>query len=292
MIKLLTKKNQKNGGKFQASKEKWEGVKVYFRNNKTFLYLTPTLFFIVAIAGVFTHGLIVNNRVGFEVTQIYEPQSFGAYEVTVTNISFNPEEEIHRMDIFLDSTALNADLFSYQLEVSAVAIADPSLSLDVEVVRVTSQFFIIYVRDLPDGFVAIRTDLTYSSGDIWSATTSIRTEETAAMIDENLEIETDRLALMAYSLTNDIRVLNLKIAELEHEIHELEEEIATNLSHIQQLESDMSFQVGDQLRTSQSRIEVFLNQNINLERNIEERENEIYEAQNNIEAIRETINDL
>jgi len=280
------------GEKLQVLQEKWDGIKAYFRNNKTLLYLMPTAFFIASMVTVFTHGVIVNNRIGFEVIQIYETQQFGAYEVTVTNISFNPDEGIHRMDVFFDSNSQNADLFSYQLEVNAVAIADPSEPLDIEIVRVTSQFFVIYVRDLPDGFTAIRKDMTYFSGDNRSTITSIRTEESQATINESLEIKTDRLVLMAYSLVNDIRVLDIRIAELEAEILELEEEIATNLNHIDQLESDMTFQVGEQLATSQSRVQAFLNQNVNLASDIAELENEIEETQNHIESITQTINDL
>ena len=280
------------GEKLQVLQEKWEVIKAYFRNNKTLLYLMPTAFFIVSMVVVFTHGVIVNNRIGFEVVQIYETQQFGAYEVTVTNISFNPDEGIHRMDVFFDSNSQNADLFSYQLEVNAVAIADPSEALDIEIVRVTSQFFVIYVRDLPNGFAAIRTDIAYFTSEQSRATTSIRTEESQVTIDGNLEIETDRLALMAYSLVNDIRVLDIRVAEMEAEILELEEEIGTNLNHVEQLESDMAFQVGDQLATSQSRVQAFSNQNVNLESDIAELESEIEETQSHIESITQTINDL
>jgi len=164
--------------------------------------------------------------------------------------------------------------------------------LDIETVRVTSQFFVIYVRDLPDGFTAIRTDIAYFTGEQSRATTSIRTEESQATVDESLEIETDRMALMAYSLTNDIRVLDIRVTEIEAEILELEEEIATNLNHTRQLESDMAFQVGEQLATSRSRIQSFLNQNVNLERDIEELRNAIDVAQDHIEMITQTINNL
>ena len=286
------KTSKKTDEKLKSLQEKWNNINVYLRNNKTLLYLTPTAFFVVAMLCVFAHGIIVNNNAGFEVIQINEPQPFATYEVTVTAISFNPDEAIHRMDVFLDTTAHSADLFNYQLDVSAVALIDPSHSLDVEIVRVTSQFFVIYIRDLPVGFGAIRKDITYFTGDYRSASLSIRTEESQSLIDYGLEIEMDSLELMSYTLANDIRILELQVAEFEYEIEELEYQIATNFSHIEQLESDLTFQVGEQLATSQSRIQVLLNQNSNLQNDIEELENDIEEAQNHIELITETIKNL
>jgi len=289
LIKFLTKKT---GEKLESLHGKWENIKVYLRNNKILLYLAPTAFFIVSMVAVFTHGVIINNSIGFEVIQIYEPQPFGRYELTVTTMRFNPEESIHRMDIFFNTTSPNVDLFSYELDINAVALADPSQPLDIEIVRVTSQFFVIYIRDLPTSFGAIRKDILYFADENQSAIITIRTEESQSVIDEHLEIETDRLILMPYALANDIRVLDIEMVEIENEILELEEEIATNLNHIEQLENDMAFQVGEQLATSQSRIQLLLNRNSNLESDIEELEIAIQAIQNDIESIRQTISDL
>lgn len=295
MINYLTrntKNTKKKDEKFKNIKEKWDDIKVYLRNNKTLLYLMPTTFFIVAMVGTFVHGIIVNNSIGFEIVEINEPQPFGIYEVTVTAISFNPDEAIHRMDVFFDTTTHNVDLFEFNLKVNAVALIDPSQLLDIEIVRVTSQFFVIYIRDLPVSFGAIRKDITYFADENHSLTISIRTEEAQSVIDYNLEIEIDRLQLMSYALVNDIRILEIQVAEYEYQISELEEEKATNLNHIQQLESDMIFQISDQLAASQSRVEAFINQNTNIEGDIKELENIIEETLNQIELIKQTINEL
>jgi len=285
LIKLITQK-------LENLQEKRDNTKVYLRNNKTLLYLAPTAFFIISMLAVFTHGIIINNSIGFDVIQIYEPQPFGRYELTVTTMRFNPEESIHRMDVFFDTTSHNVDLFNYQLDINAVALRDPSQPLNLEIVRVTSQFFVIYIRDLPADFGAIRKDIFYFASENQSATITIRTEEDQSVIDNELQIETDRMTLMPYALTNDIRILELEIADFENEIHELEEEIVTNLSHIEQLESDMAFQVGEQLATSRSRIQSFLTRNSSLESDIEALENAIEEIQSYIESIVQTINDL
>jgi len=292
LIKSLTKKTKQINDDLNKGQEKWHDIKAYLRNNKSLLYLTPTAFFIILMFLVFTHGVIVNNNIGFEVLQINKVQPFGSYNVTVTGISFNPDTGLHRMDLFFDTTAHHVDLFNYQLEANAVALIDPSQSLDVEVVRVTSQFFIIYIKDLPLNFGAIRKDISYFTETNRSTSMSIRTEQSQSFIDEELFFETERVVLMSYALYNDIRIINMNIAEIEVEIINLEEEIATNLSHIQQLEYDMVFQVGDILASSHTRIEAFLNRNANLENNIRERKIEIYEARNHIELIIETINSL
>jgi len=292
LIKFLIEQTKKTGDKLESLQKKGASIKLHLRNNKKLLYLAPTAFFIVSMVVVFAHGVMMNNRIGFEVIQIYEPQSFDRYEVTVTSMRFNPEESVHRMDVFFDTASPHVPLFSYQLDISAVALRDPSQPLDVEVVRVTSQFFVIYVRDLPTNFGAIRKDIVYFENENQAASITIRTDESQSVIDHQLEIETDRLVLMSDALTNDIRILELEIATIENDILELEAEIVTNLSNIDQLESDMVFQVGEPLATNQSRIQSFLNHNSNLESDIEELVIAIEGIQNDIESIRQTINDL
>lgn len=251
----------------------------------------PTTFFIVAMVVVFTHGIIVNNNIDFEVVLVNKPQPFETYEVTVTALSFNPEESVHRMDVFFETNA-HVDLFNYQLEAKAVALVDPSQPLDVEIVRVTSQFYVIYISNLPADFEAIRTDMIYFADENKSATTTVRTQDIQSNVDYELSIKKDRMALMSDALANDIRILESQKIDLEVEIAILEEQITTNLSHIEQLENDIEFQVGEQLAISQSRIGTFLNQNANLESDIEELENEIEVTQNHIELITETINNF
>lgn len=284
LIKFLTERTKK-------SSEKWDERTACLRNNKTLLYLMPTTFFIVAMVVVFTHGLIVNNNIDFEVVQVNHPQPFETYDVTVTALSFNPEDSVHRMDLFFETNAY-VDLFNYQLEANAVALVDPSQPLEVEIVRVTSQFYVIYISDLPVDFEAIRTDMMYFVDEDKRATTTIRTQDIQSNVDYELSIEKDRMALMSDALANDIRILEVQITEFEVEIALLEEQITTNLSHIEQLENDIEFQVGEQLTTSQTRIGTFLNQNANLENEIKELENEIEDAQTHIEVITETINNF
>lgn len=284
LIKFLTERTKK-------SSEKWEERTACLRKNKTLLYLMPTTFFIVAMVVVFTHGIIVNNNIDFEVVLVNKPQPFETYEVTVTALSFNPEESVHRMDVFFETNA-HVDLFNYQLEAKAVALVDPSQPLDVEIVRVTSQFYVIYISNLPADFEAIRTDMIYFADENKSATTTVRTQDIQSNVDYELSIKKDRMALMSDALANDIRILESQKIDLEVEIAILEEQITTNLSHIEQLENDIEFQVGEQLAISQSRIGTFLNQNANLESDIEELENEIEVTQNHIELITETINNF
>ena len=267
-------------------------VKTYLNDNKSILYFSTTAFFLMTMFVVLVHGLTLNNNIVFETITINEPQPFASHEITVTKLTFNPKTKLHRMDIFLSSTQHNIDFFNHQIEVIAVTQAEPSTHLEVEIKRVTNQFFVLYIKDLAPNFGAIRKDIDHFTDQTQTPTSiNLRFQESQSAIDYTLIIN-DQLELIQDALHNDIRILKQQIKELEALITTHEQQLEINLTSIDQTKTQMEFEVGINLAQSQSRIESLTNQNTNIKNEIREIKKTISEHQDDVKLISQTINEL
>ena len=279
--------------KFNDLRQKVKQLNIYLHENKSILYFSTTAFFILAMLSVLIHGFMIINNIGFEIVEIGIPQPLATNEITITNLAFNPKTKLHRMDIFLSSTDERLDFFNHTIEVVAIAQTDVRSILTVHVVRVTNQFYVLYVTDLEPNFGALRKDITYFSDQFLNPVNiSLRTREEQSTVDYSLTFEANHLELMPDALQNDVRIATQKTKTLATLIMEIEEKISANLSDIDQTKSQMAFEVGSNLDVSRRRIEALLNQNVNYQNEISELETEILKLLNEINLLLETLNEL
>lgn len=281
---------------YETFKNKLIQIKYYFRNNKQILYLVPTAFFILSLSGVLAHGLWLNHqeRGNFEVMEINDILMGREYSITLTHLAYNPVTGVHQMNVFFDSIGMRQfDFFSHSIEASAIVLSNQTEELQIEIIRITSQYYVLFIHNMPNNFEALRMDITsINDFDERVILHQIRTYEWQSVIDESLKVETDREKLVHYALYTDIRLLEVLMVERADEISQLEQQIVEAEADIEETQIQMRRQVGDNLEASRRRVEGLTNQISSFEANILELEDIISHTQNEINLIQEIINEV
>lgn len=190
----------------------------------------------------------------------FEAQNFSNSELTIVKRNYNPTEKTFRMDVVLSEINQSNDLSQNEMLATAITKKNSSEALDVDIYKVTENYFSFVARDVPENYGAVRFDLIYKdnennnpmSGQYYSE------EEQSETVNDtllNLSIEDLKLDV----IRNEIELTKKLIRENEFNLESNLKRIGKLRRTIEGKKEEKELQVGEDLLNTEEKIITFEN---------------------------------
>lgn len=258
-----------------------------FKRHRRTQYLSICLTFFILFTGTLLMGMTHRYDTHKEITKVYQHTPLSSNEMILTKRVYNPDKHLYRLDFYIQSDGgMNTDnrFLSDKLSVNNVSPEDPAKHLPTTLIRVTPQYYVMYVKDVPTQ--EMRTELNYTPSFTNESTTS-STEESVKLysskqdttLDSHLNIVKDKPQLQCSLIDYQCHALDQTIERCQKSIKKHEATIQSLEKEIQVVEKEMTYEIGEEKASSTERL-------TNLKSKIDEENQTIEEKKEKIKESR------
>lgn len=233
-----------------------------FKRHKRTQYLTVCMIFAISFISVLCMGMTHRYDTHKEITKVYQHTPISSNEMILTKRVYNPDEHLYRLDFYIQSDGgMNTDnrFLSDKLSVNNVSPEDPTKHLPTTLIRVTPQYYVMYVKDVPTK--DMRTELNYTPSFTNESTTS-STEETIKLyssdkdttLDSHLKVIKEKPQLQCSLIDYQCYALDQTIKDCKKSIKKHKETIQSLDKEIQSVEKNMAYEIGEEKASSTERL--------------------------------------
>lgn len=272
---------------FSTIKKKYFRTKtqVYFKTLGLFL----SLFFLALLQGFMSRP---SNE--FAETKMFEPVIFNTAQLTVTKKEYLVKDNVYRLDLFIESSNTNYNDFTPELTANVVTQSNTTDSISTEVLPISDRYFVLFVKNVPSDYGALRFDLEYKKTDdasnVGNARVYVSPQETAKVKERYEQYSKNDLRISL--LENDLRLQSNRIENLKKENTNISKQIRTKRAKISELTEEMDYQVGEELTDTEKTVSRLETEIESSERSIENNLITIEETDEKIELIHTKINEI
>lgn len=229
-------------------------VKKKYFGTKSQVYFKTVLFFILSILVVFIHGVSQRDVHDYHEAELYEEHIVSQGNLSVVKKVFNEEENSFRMDLFFNPTSQSIEDMQRKIEATLVTNANPEQPIEVNVVPVTSRYFVLFAEGIEDEADIVRLNISYFPTAETSQSLTFYASKEYSEIENISLMQVNERNLQVDSIQNDIRIQDDLIQTSEERTSEIEAEIALRLKLYEQLTEEKKFQVGSELQETENKI--------------------------------------
>ncbi|MDH6364522.1 hypothetical protein M2139_001487 [Enterococcus sp. PF1-24] len=275
---------------FGEIKQKINQLKMFYSERIHWKYYSILLVFISLYAITIVTGLSAASHSRYDIVAIGEKQRVTNFDYEVAQRVYDPKLRTYRMDIWL-STNANVDLYAIELESYAITKGNSSEKLTTKVERIDQNYIVLTTENVGNDFEVIRQDISFNDT---SQENSTDTEIIAKIYSDREKTKEKNLlgADLSYivdSTNYSIKLINLEIEDHQNVISGHKKSIESLKDKNNKIDSDMDYQVGEELQKSESKIESNNNEIFRLRERIQEEKEKVNQLNEKIELLNEKI---
>lgn len=264
----------------------------YLKRHKRLQYLITCFSFGLAFIIVLTLGLTHRYDTNQKITKLYQKIDLSSNEMILTKRIYNPENHLYRLDFYIQSEGgENTDnrFLADKLTVNNVSPKDPTKKLPTTLIRVTPQYYVMYVKDVPTEMM--RTQLNYtpsftdSNNEEMTEDVKFYSSSEDTSIQKHLRENKNKNELEADSLDYQVYVLNQQKEKANKQINDKKETVTSLEKEIKSINKELEFEIGEEKEDSLERLENMKNNISDAKAVIKNEEQKLKEVNQQIELL-------
>lgn len=244
-------------------KNKIEQFKHLIKNHRLVLYLMVITAFIFSFGGTLVYG--ISHRINDKTvaTPLNKEEALSSNtNFKIVKQMYNPSNQLYRVDLYLKNT--NGIDVDNQLSSVAIIESDINYKAKINGIKVTPNYFVLYIKGLPKDYNAMKNTLSYTyqeSGMKQKGEGTFITTNKTLTIDKGMKIEKNKNILTGDSINYDIKLVKEDIDHQLKLIDKNKDTIEDNKKAIDELNDAMKYQLGEELTQSKEELDQLNSQN-------------------------------
>lgn len=282
---------------FEKLKQRWKALKKWWQSNHKRQYMIICSVFITAFVVTLGMGMTHRYDKPKHIMPIGKGNELSGNKVFLTKRIYNPEKHLYRLDFYVTSDSegdttnqYSADHFS----VKNVSPKDPSASLPTKLIRVTPQYYVMYVQDVPSE--EMRTDVKYKASFADGTESGSGEEETLKVysskekgtkVETTLTLNTNEKALKGSAIDYDMTLIKAKQAKIEKDIKKAQSSSTATEKEVKSIQSNLEFKVGEEKQQDLERLNNLKNQQQTIQDTIQKDKTQLEEYDKQLLLLKE-----
>lgn len=239
-----------------------KGMTTLRRRRAYSYYLTLGIFGLL-FTGVLISGFSTSQKYNYVAIKEGKSQPMGQANLTVVKRFYDPKQKLYRVDYWVDSENESVDLTNLKIETKAVAKKDLSELLKTEVVQVDTNYYVTYVKDVPNDFGALKqfidpgyvTLLKNQTDDLEGIELKVYSNQNSKDETELLNLSTNKEDYVSDKVAYQVKLLTQSIEKLTKEIKDNQEAINQIKLSNKKIEEGLDTKLEDDLERDQNKIQ-------------------------------------
>lgn len=281
----------------EMMKQYYAKVKKWWKNNAKRRYVIICSFFLLAFVGTLGMGITHRYDKHHDIMPIGKGNELSGNSIYLTKRVYNPDKHLYRLDFYVTSDSegdTNNQYSADKLSVKNIAPNDPAKLLPTKLIRVTPQYYVMYVEDVPNE--NMRTDITYkasfadgsSTGSGEEGTLKVySSEEKGTKKDDQLTLNTQENVLKGSAIDYDMTLVKAKETRVKNEMKKVEESSKDTEKEIKVIQSELDYKVGEEKQQALERLDNLNSQLQTLQETLKEDESKLKEYDKQILLLKE-----
>lgn len=239
-----------------------KGMTTLRRRRAYSYYLTLGIFGLL-FTGVLISGFSTSQKYNYVAIKEGKSQPMGQANLTVVKRLYDPKQKLYRVDYWVDSENESVDLTNLKIETKAVAKKDLSEFLKTEVVQVDTNYYVTYVKDVPNDFGALKqfidsgyvTLLKNQTDDLEGIELKVYSNQNSKDETEALTLSTNKEDYVSDKVAYQVKLLTQSIDKFTKEIKDNQEAIHQIKLSNKKIEEGLDTKLEDDLERDQNKIQ-------------------------------------
>ena len=264
--------------------QKFKSIIQYLKRHRRVQYLIICSIFGLSFTGVLFAGITHRYDTNQKITKLYHKTSIASNEMILVNRQYNSKTKLYRLDFYMqsdDGSNNNNRFVSDKVSVNNVSPEDPTKKLSTTLIRVTPQFYVMYVKNVPTEMM--RTEINYKPA--FNDDSDSKQEETVRIYSSNEDTKQNKSLIIDNNKNKlqtsliDYQMLNIEKEnkKLNKGIKNSKESIKDIDKELQDINKNLVFEIGEEKEASLERIDSMKQQKENEESKIQEKQEKLKE---------------
>ena len=281
----------------ETIKQKWRYLKKWWKSNHKRQYIIICSAFLTAF--VVTLGMGVTHRYDkhHSIMPVGKGTELSGNKLFLTQRLYNPNQHLYRLDFYVTSDSDGDTTNQYsadQFSVQNVSPNDPAKDLPTKLIRVTPQYYVMYVQHVPNE--NMRTEIKYKASfadggaSDSSETDTLKvysSEEKGTKQDSTLTLNTKGNQLKGSAIDYNMSLIRAKKEKVKKDIKKAQSSLEATQKEIQSIQSNLEFRVGEEKQEDLERLDNLKNQQNNTQDTIQKDQDQLKEYDKQLLLLKE-----
>lgn len=278
-------------------KHYYSKLKKWWKANHKRQYVIICSLFLFAFVGTLGMGMTHRYDKHHNIMPIGKGNELSGNKVYLTKRLYNPDNHLYRLDFYVASDSegdtnnqYSADKFS----VKNISPNDPTQLLPTKLIRVTPQYYVMYVKDVPNE--NMRTDIDYKASFADGSSTGSGEEETLKVYsseekgtkeDRQLTLNAQSNTLKGSAIDYDMTLVKAKEAKVKKDMTKTEKASQATEKEIKAIQSELDYKVGEEKQQDLERLDNLKSQLQTLQETMKQDESQLREYDKQLLLLKE-----
>lgn len=278
-------------------KQYYSKLKTWWKASHKRQYVIICGLFLIAFVGTLGTGITHRYDKHHDIMLIGKENEVSGNSICLTKRVYNPDKHLYRLDFYVSSGSdgdannqYSADKFS----VKNVSPNDPTELLPTKLIRVTPQYYVMYVEDVPNE--NMRTDINYKASFADGSNVGLGEEETLKVYssedkgtkkDTQLTLNTQSNVLKGSAIDYDMTLVKAKATKVKDDMKKTEKSSQDTEKEVKSIQENLDFKVGEEKQQDLERLDNLKNQLQTLQDTMKEDESQLKEYDKQLLLLKE-----
>jgi len=181
-----------------------------FKRNPSKIYFSLFFLYLFGLATFLFINLTSDTTISIEENAINESIKLNDNPITLVSRTINGKNNLVKIAFYYDNES-RSELQNMNLDFDTISFSDMNYSLETEVIRATENYYVVFLKDVPENFGALSTTIIEDKSNLNSTLSS---EISDSKSSDSIENSSDTLSIKvrgleeSFEINNDLEIEN------------------------------------------------------------------------------------
>jgi len=181
-----------------------------FKRNPSKIYFSLFFLYLFGLGTFLFINLTSDTTISIEENAVNESIKLNDNPITLVSRTINGKNNLVKIAFYYDNES-RSELQNMNLDFDTISFSDMNYSLETEVIRATENYYVVFLKDVPENFGALSTTIIEDKSNLNSTLSS---EISDSKSSDSIENSSDTLSIKvrgleeSFEINNDLEIEN------------------------------------------------------------------------------------